>query len=208
MKLNKVTIKNRYPLPRIDDLFDRLKGETMFSRIDLRYRYHQVCIKEEDIYKTMFKSRNEEKHKNNLLVVMILLRDHHLYVKLSKCSLIYTKMHYLVHVLSREGITIVPQKIRAILEWENIKNVDEVTSFMGSVGYYRRFIRNFSHISYPMTSLHTKGKKLEWTKEWATSFDNLKQLLTNARILKIADLDQVFVVCTNACKRGLGVVIM
>jgi len=53
-QLNKVTIKNRYPLPRINDLFDQLKGETMFSNIDLRSGYRQVRIKEEDIYKTTF----------------------------------------------------------------------------------------------------------------------------------------------------------
>eukprot|EP00253_Pinus_taeda_P018697 PITA_18697 len=56
-QLNKVTIKNRYPLPRIDDLFDQLKGAAVFSKIDLRSGYHQVCIKEEDIYKTTFKTR-------------------------------------------------------------------------------------------------------------------------------------------------------
>jgi len=56
-KLKKLTIKNRYPLSRIDDLFDQLKGEKMFSKIDLRSRYHQVRIKEEDIYETTFHTR-------------------------------------------------------------------------------------------------------------------------------------------------------
>ena len=55
--MNKVTINNRYPLPRIDDLFDQLKGATMFSKIDLRSGYHQVHIKEEDIYKSAFTTR-------------------------------------------------------------------------------------------------------------------------------------------------------
>lgn len=53
-KLNKVMIKNRYPLPRINDLFYKLKGKIMFSNIDLRSTYHEVRIKEEDIYKTTF----------------------------------------------------------------------------------------------------------------------------------------------------------
>ncbi len=54
-KLNKVTIKNRFPFWEIDDLFDHLKGASMFSKIDLRSGYHQLCIKEEDIFKTTFR---------------------------------------------------------------------------------------------------------------------------------------------------------
>ena len=56
-QLNKMTIKNRYPLPRIDDLFDQLRGATVFSKIDLRSGYHQVRIKDEDIFKATFRTR-------------------------------------------------------------------------------------------------------------------------------------------------------
>ncbi|KAL0533473.1 hypothetical protein IC582_030313 [Cucumis melo] len=56
-ELNKVTVKNRYPLPRIDDLFDQLQGATVFSKIDLRSGYHQLRIKNEDVPKTAFRSR-------------------------------------------------------------------------------------------------------------------------------------------------------
>jgi hypothetical protein len=56
-ELNKVTIKNRYPLPRINDLLDQLQGARVFSKVDLRSSYHQVCVKEEDIPKTTFRTR-------------------------------------------------------------------------------------------------------------------------------------------------------
>ena len=56
-ELNKLTIKNRYPLPRIDDLFDQLQGKTVFSKIDLRTGYHQLRIRDGDILKTAFRTR-------------------------------------------------------------------------------------------------------------------------------------------------------
>ena len=56
-RLNQVTVKNRYPLPRIDDLFDQLRGASCFSKIDLRSGYHQLGVKEEDIPKTAFRTR-------------------------------------------------------------------------------------------------------------------------------------------------------
>ena len=55
--LNNITVKNKYPLPRIDDLFDQLQGACMFSKIDLRSGYHQLRIHDEDVYKTAFRSR-------------------------------------------------------------------------------------------------------------------------------------------------------
>ena len=56
-QLNKVTVKNKYPFPRIDDLFDQMRGAKVFSKIDLRPRYRQVRIKDEDIHKTTFRTR-------------------------------------------------------------------------------------------------------------------------------------------------------
>ena len=119
-----------------------------------------------------------------------------------------TGVHYLGHVISKEGITVDLEKIRVIMEWAAHKNVDEVRSFMGLAGYYKRFIRNFSKIGYTITYLQRKGKKFEWTAECATRFDKLKQLLTNALVLRIADPDKDFVICTNSCKEGLSGVSM
>jgi hypothetical protein len=75
---------------------------------------------------------------------------------------------------------------------------------MGIVGYYRIFIEGFSKIAHPITSLQRKGVKFQWTLDCEKSFQHLKQLLTSAPILGITDLDEDFIVCTNACNEGLG----
>jgi hypothetical protein len=75
---------------------------------------------------------------------------------------------------------------------------------MGLASYYRRFIVGFSKIVHPITSLQKKGTKFEWTPKWEENINLLKELLTSAHVLKIVDLNESFVVCTDACKEGLG----
>ena len=93
-----------------------------------------------------------------------------MYAKINKCSFFQTEVHDLGHVVSKEGIAIETKNIRATMEWVAPKNVDEVRSFMGLVGYYRSFIRNFSPVANPITSSQSKGKKIEWTEESEASF--------------------------------------
>jgi hypothetical protein len=107
-------------------------------------------------------------------MVLQVLREHQLYAKLSKCSFYQNKIHYLGHIISGEGIDVDPENIEAIKGWKTPKNVTEVRSFMGLVGYYRRFIAWFSRISHPITSFQRKGKKFHWTEECEVSFQQLK----------------------------------
>ena len=99
------------------------------------------------------------------------------------------------------------KKIKSISEWITPQNVSEVRPVMGLEGYYRRFIEGFSKIAHPITSLQKKGIKFEWTPKCKESFQRLKELLTSAVVLKITDPNEDFVVCTNACKEGIGGVI-
>jgi len=94
------------------------------------------------------------------------------------------------------------------MEWPTPKNVSKVISFMGLDGYYRRFIKGFSKLAHPITSLQKKGVKFDWTSKCEDNFQKLKEMLTSAPMLKITDPEGNFVVCTYACKKGIGGVLM
>ena len=79
-----------------------------------------------------------------------------------------------------------PEKIEAIMNWTTLRNVTDVRSFMGLAGYYRRFIEGFSKVAHPVTSLQKMGIKFEWTLRCEESFQQLKNILTSAPVLKIA----------------------
>jgi len=108
------------------------------------------------------------------------------------------------HVISKEGIPIDPKKNESIRGWIPPNNMLDVRYFMGLASYYRRFIEGFSNTTLPTTSLQKKGTKFEWTSKSEDSFQHLKELLTNAPILNIADPNENFVVCMDAFKEGFS----
>ena len=115
-----------------------------------------------------------------------MLREHQLFDKFSKCDIFKDKIQYPRHVVSKEGISIDPDKIKVSMEWPVPKNVTDIRSFMGITRYYRKFIKGFSKIAYPITSLQNKGKKFDWNEKCEESFNKLKHLLTTTPILKIS----------------------
>ena len=96
-------------------------------------------------------SKNEEEHEEHLRLVLKKLREHQLYAKFSKCEFWLKEVGFLGHVISGEGIEVDPTKVQSVTEWLAPTSVGEIRSFLGLVGYYRRFIENFSKIVKPMT---------------------------------------------------------
>ncbi|GKB83639.1 putative reverse transcriptase domain-containing protein [Tanacetum coccineum] len=178
-ELNKLTIKNRYPLPRIDDIFDQLQGSQYFSKIELRFGYHQLRVHEDDIPKTVFRTRYG-----------------------------HIKVQFLGHVINGDGIHVDPSKIEAVKNWEAPRTPSEVRSFLGLAGYYRRFIENFSKIAKSLTILTQKSKTFDWGEEQEKAFQTLKDKLCNAPVLALPDGPEDFVVYCDASGLGLGCVLM
>jgi len=231
--LNEVTIKNKYPLPRIDDLFDQLKGAKYFSKIDLRSGYYQLKIKESNIPKTAFVTRygqfeftvmsfgltnaptyfmnlknkvfmdeldkfvvvfiddiliyskSAQEHEQHLRVVLEKLRTNKLYAKFSKCEFWLEKVTVLGHILTADGVTVDPEKVKVVSNWRQPTNISEIRSFLGLAGYYRRFIEGFSKIARPMTELLKKEKKFVWIETYERSFQELKRRLTTAAVVTL-----------------------
>ncbi|XP_021743985.1 uncharacterized protein LOC110710029 [Chenopodium quinoa] len=120
-------------------------------------------------------SKNEEEHKEHLRQVLLCLREHQLYSNLFKCEFWLEEVAFFGHVISKDGVLVDTSKIRVVSDWLTPKNMSDVRSFLALAGYYRRFVKDFSRISKPMTSLMKKEHKFIWTLECEEAFKILKE---------------------------------
>jgi hypothetical protein len=111
---------------------------------------------------------------------------------------------FLGHVVSLEGITVDPSKVKEVLDWKPPTSVSEARSFLGLTGYYRRFILNFSMVAKPITELLKKGNKYIWNDACDEAFKVLKKLLTTSPLLTQPDITKPFDVYCDASGTGLG----
>ena len=194
-----------HPLPKIDEMYAKLKGAKVFSTIDLRSGYHHVALGKDSRAKTAFVtpfgkyeflmvpfglaqapayfqllmnkvleglsyamtylddiiifSKNEMEHLEHLEEVFHLLRMAGLKMKHSKCNFFKSKIHYLGHLISVDGISPLPDKLDTIKNTPAPKDMKEMKQFLGLTGYYRKFVPRFADISRPLTSLMKKEMK-------------------------------------------------
>lgn len=253
--INNITVKNRYPLPLINNLIDRLKSAATYTRLDLPDAYHLVRIKEGDEWKTAFRcefgsyqyqvipfglsnapsafqyfmndifdgmlqknvivylddilihTRADENHDEAVKEVLQRLRDHHLVANPKKCSFGVSEIDFLGHTISTEGIKMDPSKIKSIREWKSPICIKDAQSFIGFANFYRRFIKDFSKIVKPITSLFKKGTPFIWSRECEEMFERLKAQFCSLPILHHYDFAKTVVVETDASDFALGAIL-
>nr|GEV42081.1 putative reverse transcriptase domain-containing protein [Tanacetum cinerariifolium] len=201
-ELNKLTMKNCYLLPTIDDLFDQLQGLSAYSKIDLRSGYHQLRVREEDIPKTAFRTRyghyefqvmpfgltntpavfmdlmnrSKQEHEEHLKLILELLKKEQLYAKFSKCEFWIPKVQFLGHVIDSQGIHVDPAKIGSIKDWTSPKTLTKIRQFLGLAE--------------------------------ESAFQLIKHKLCSAPIMALPEGSEDFIIYCDASIKALGVVLM
>ena len=177
----------------------------LMNRVFKKYIDQFVIVFIDDI---LIYSRTPEEHVKHLEVVLQVLREKKLYAKLNKCEFWLQEISFLGHIISKDGISVDPAKVEAIVEWPRPKTIQEIRSFLGLAGYYRRFVGGFSRIAVPLTTLTRKGEEFIWTTECEKSFQELKEKLVTAPVLTIPLGTEGFVIYSDASHKGLGCVLM
>lgn len=254
-KLNEKTIDDKYPIPNIADVLDKLGNCQYFTTLDLASGFYQVEMSPEDIPKTAFNvehghfeflrmpmglknspstfqrvmdnvlkdlqnticlvylddiivfSTSLQEHLVNLEKVFARLRDSNFKIQMDKSEFLKLETAYLGHIISSEGIKPNPDKISAVLKYPMPKTPKEIKSFLGLIGYYRKFIPDFARITKPLTQCLKKGRKVVLDAEYVASFEKCKTLLTNDPILQYPDFSKEFLLTTDASNVAIGAVL-
>lgn len=254
-KLNEKTISDRYPIPNITEILDKLGKCNYFSTLDLASGFHQLEMDPRDIEKTAFTvegghfeyvrmpfglknapstfqrvmdnvlkelqgtvclvylddiivySTSLQEHVENLKKVFQKLREANLKVQIDKSEFLRKEIDFLGHVVTTEGIKPNPAKIHVIKEFPIPKSQKEIKSFLGLLGYYRKFIKDFAKLTKPLTQCLKKGKSVKLTNEYIKAFENCKDLLINDPILQFPDFSKPFVLTTDASNFAIGAIL-
>lgn len=255
-KLNQNTISDKYPIPNINELLDKLDNCRYFSTLDLASGFHQIEMEDSDISKTAFNvenghyeflrmpfglknapstfqrvmdnilrglnneiclvylddiiifSANLQEHMIRLRTVFDRLKDANFKIQLDKCEFLKKEVAFLGHIITPDGKKPNPDKIKAIQNFPIPKTVKEIKSFLGLVGYYRKFINNFAQITKPLTKALKKNAVIDINNvEYRECFETCKNLLTNDPILQYPNFNEVFHLTTDASNYAIGAVI-
>ena len=250
--LNRITIKNRNPIPLISDMLRTLAKGKIFTTLDLNGAYNLLRMKAGDEFKTAFLTKyglyeflvmpfglanapaqfqsmmnelfkdhigttvlvylddiviysdNVDDHWKHVRDVLQILRENKLYCKRSKCHFNQTSLSYLGYIMSSSGVSMDPRKTKAIAEWPTPKSVHDIQVFLGFCNFYRRFIRNYSVLTQPLTQLLKKDVTFSWSDTLSNALNSIKSAFQSPEMLLHPDETKPFVVETDASDYGVG----
>nr|GEX58618.1 DNA-directed DNA polymerase [Tanacetum cinerariifolium] len=202
-KLNEATRKDHFPLPFMDQMLERLAGNEYYCFLDRFSGYFQIPIDPKDQEKTTFTCPYGTFAYKRM--------PFGIYTKL---ALNWEKSHFMVkegivlgHKISKKGIEVDKAKIEVISKLPHPTTIKGIRSFIRHAGFYRRFIKDFSKISRPMTHLLEKNSPFIFSNECIQAFRTLKEKLTEAPILIAPNWDQPFELMCDASDYAIHAVL-
>lgn len=254
-KLNEKTIDDKFPIPNIEEILDRLGRSTHFTTLDLKSGFHQIEVDPKDRQKTAFSTEKGhfefvrmpfglknapstfqramtnilsdligkcclvylddiiifgnslQQHLENLDKVLKRLIEANLKIQPDKCEFLRKECEFLGHIVTSDGIKPNPNKIEKITNWPLPKTTSQIKGFLGLLGYYRKFIKDFAKLTKPLTKCLKKEAKIVHDEEFLNCFKECKQLLVTDPVLKYPDFSRKFILETDASDFALGAVL-
>lgn len=180
-------------------------GPSIFQRAmdkvlgPVKWNFAVVYIDDIIVYSADF-----DTHLKHLEQVLCRIQKYNFTLSLPKSHIAYQEIHALGHSVSRLGIGMKHENVRAILDFRQPQSVKDVQIFLGMSGYYRRFIKDYSKIARPLTALLVKDTQFVWSALCQDAFEKLRSLLASEPILAHPNYDKPFTVYTDGSKIGLG----
>uniref|UniRef100_A0A1B6E8Y4 RNA-directed DNA polymerase n=1 Tax=Clastoptera arizonana TaxID=38151 RepID=A0A1B6E8Y4_9HEMI len=251
--LNAKTIDDKFPLPNITDILDKLGRAQYFTTLDLVSGFHQVEMEPASISKTAFSTetghyeflrmpfglknspptfqrlmnnilrgiQNEtclvylddiivyssslQEHLLRLKEVFTRLRNANFKVQLDKTEFLRKEVAYLGHIVTQDGVKPNPDKIKVIKNYPIPKTTKQIKGFLGLLGYYRKFIKNFAKITKPFTNCLKKDVKINIDDpDYINCFETCKDILSNEPLLQYPDFKKEFILTTDASNYAVG----
>ncbi|KAK1679708.1 hypothetical protein QYE76_040556 [Lolium multiflorum] len=229
-KVNKVTKKDHYPLPFIDQMLERLSKNTHFCFLDGYSGFSQIAVKAKDQEKTTFTCPYGTYAYRRMPFglcnapatfqrcmsaifhgfcesIVERCEETNLVLNWEKCHFMVNEGIVLGHKISERGIEVDRAKVEAIEKMPYPRDVKGIRSVLGHVGFYRRFIKDFSKISKPLTNLLQKDVPFVFDDDCKEAFETLKKALTTAPIVEPPDWNLPFEIMCDASDFAVGAVL-
>lgn len=255
-KLNAITVKDRHPLPLIEDQLDNLRDYQYYTKLDLFSGYYQIAMEENAKQKTAFvtcdghyefnrmpfgltnapsifqkvmtkilsplgstvasaylddiisPAKSFDEGIKKLELIFRTLLENGLTLNPTKCCFFQNSVNYLGFEINKDGVKPGENKIKAVEAFPLPKSVHNVRQFLGLTGFFRKFVKNYAHITKPLSNLLKKDEAFKWEEEQQLAFEKLKRILISRPLLSIFDPNARTEVHTDACKSGIAGILL
>ncbi|CAB4040725.1 uncharacterized protein K02A2.6-like, partial [Paramuricea clavata] len=224
---NQALLRERHPIPTVDELMEEMSGAVVFSKLDLKAGYHQIVLEENSqVFQNAIQQalqglhgvrniaddiivwgKTQTQHDKNLEALLQRLVVKKLTLNLEKCKVNQPSLWFYGYILSKDGLSADPKKVEAIKNFKTPADVSQLRSFLGLANYCSRFIKDFSTLTAPLRELTTKSCKWSWSTMHEKAFIKVKNAIASDCTMAFYDPNRPTKLTVDASPVGLGAVL-